>query len=257
MDIDMLICYPRLLGGDMSGHSKWASIKHKKGAADAKRGKIFTKMIREITVAAREGGGDPDSNPRLRTAILKARSVNMPKDLIDRATKKGSGDSEGSSFIEISYEGYAPGGVALLVDCLTDNRNRTTADVRYAFNKCNGNMGETGCVSYLFSRKAMLYYDAETYDEETLLEPALEAGILNITTGDGLVICEAEPENFSRCLEHMQEHGFQHKSADIEKISDTIVSMNMRDAEKVIKLVDMLEELDDVQAVFSNFDIVE
>lgn len=239
----------------MSGHSKWATIRHKKGAADAKRGKLFTKLIKEITVAARMGGGDEDANPRLRQAVLKARGANMPKDNIDRAIKKGTGDLEGVDYEEIVYEGYGPSGVAIMVDTLTDNRNRTAADVRSIFSKQGGNLGENGCVSYLFSRKGVLAYDAEKYTEDQVFEVALEAGASDVSTeGEAIeVICE--PEEFEGVLKAMQEAGFEHESAEIAKIPEATISLDTEGTRKALRLIELLEDNDDVQDVSSNIDI--
>jgi YebC/PmpR family DNA-binding regulatory protein len=239
----------------MSGHSKWATIRHKKGAADAKRGKLFTKLIKEITVAARMGGGEEDANPRLRQAVLKARAANMPKDNIDRAIKKGTGDLGGADFEEITYEGYGPSGVAIMVDALTDNRNRTAADVRSIFSKHGGNLGESGCVSYLFSRKGVLAYDAEQYTEEQIFEVALEAGASDVASeGESIeVICE--PEEFESVLNAMQDRGFEHESAEIAKIPEASVSLDTDGTRKALKLIELLEDNDDVQEVSSNIDV--
>src|SRR6056297_1934852 len=180
----------------MSGHNKWSSIKHKKGAQDAKRGKIFTKIIKEITVAARNGGGDPDANPSLRTAVTKAKIENMPKDNIERAIKKGTGELEGVDYTELTYEGYGPGGVAILIETLTDNKNRTAADIRSIFTKQGGNLGENGCVSYMFQRKGLIIFDSETYSEEEIFEAALEAGAEDVTSSDDEIEVLTAPDDF-------------------------------------------------------------
>jgi YebC/PmpR family DNA-binding regulatory protein len=239
----------------MSGHSKWATIRHKKGAADAKRGKLFTKLIKEITVAARMGGGDEDANPRLRTAVLKARDANMPKDNIDRAIKKGTGELEGVDYTEITYEGYGPGGVAIMVDCLTDNRNRTAADVRSIFGKHGGNLGENGCVSYMFTRKGVLAYDAEKYDEDEIFETALEAGASDVATEGETTEVTCEPEDFESVLNAMQEAGYEHENADIMQIPEARVSLDTDGTRKALRLIELLEDHDDVQAVSTNIDI--
>ncbi|MFW5743502.1 MAG: YebC/PmpR family DNA-binding transcriptional regulator [Spirochaetota bacterium] len=239
----------------MSGHSKWATIRHKKGAADAKRGKLFTKLIKEITVAARMGGGDEDANPRLRTAVLKARDANMPKDNIDRAIKKGTGELEGVDYTEITYEGYGPGGVAIMVDCLTDNRNRTAADVRSIFGKHGGNLGENGCVSYMFTRKGILAYDAEKYDEDGVFETALEAGASDVATEGETTEVTCEPEDFESVLNAMQEAGYEHENADIMQIPEARVSLDTEGTRKALRLIELLEDHDDVQVVSTNIDI--
>jgi YebC/PmpR family DNA-binding regulatory protein len=239
----------------MSGHSKWATIRHKKGAADAKRGKLFTKLIKEITVAARMGGGDEDANPRLRQAVLKARAANMPKDNIDRAIKKGTGDLDGVDYVEITYEGYGPSGVAIMVDTLTDNRNRTAADVRSIFSKHGGNLGENGCVSYLFSRKGILAYSTEKFTEEEIFEVALEAGASDVSTQGDTIEVVCEPEEFEAVLNSMQGAGFEHESAEIAKIPEAQISLDADGTRKALKLIELLEDNDDVQDVSSNIDI--
>lgn len=239
----------------MSGHSKWASIKHKKGALDAKRGKIFTKIIKEITVAAKLGGGDLEANPRLRTAVLKAKSENMPKDNIERAIKKGTGDLEGVDYVELTYEAYGPGGVAIMIEALTDNKNRTAADVRSILTKSGGNLGESGCVSYLFQRKGIISYDGSVYTEEQLFEPALEAGAEDVK-GEGEVIeVTTAPEDFNEVLETLQGQDFKEESAEITMVADTTVALDNEKIAKALRLIDRLEDLDDVQSVSSNLDI--
>lgn len=239
----------------MSGHSKWATIRHKKGAADAKRGKLFTKLIKEITVAARMGGGDEDANPRLRTAVLKARDANMPKDNIDRAIKKGTGDLEGVDYVEITYEGYGPGGVAIMVDSLTDNRNRTAADIRSIFGKHGGNLGESGCVSYLFNRKGILDYSTEKYSEEEIFEKALEAGAADVSTEGDTIEVTCDPDDFEAVLNAMKEAGFEHENAEILKVPEARVSLDHDRTRKSLRLIELLEDNDDVQEVSSNLDI--
>ncbi len=239
----------------MSGHSKWATIRHKKGAADAKRGKLFTKLIKEITVAARLGGGDEEANPRLRQAVIKARTANMPKDNIDRAIKKGTGDLEGAEYAEITYEGYGPGGVAIMVDSLTDNRNRTAADVRSIFGKHGGNLGETGCVSYLFSRKGILTYSPDQYEEDDIFESALEAGATDVSTEGDRYEVTCEPEDFDRVLTAMQEAGYEHESAEILRVPEARVSLDHDGTRKVLRLIELLDDNDDVQEVSTNIDI--
>jgi YebC/PmpR family DNA-binding regulatory protein len=239
----------------MSGHSKWATIKHKKGLIDAKRGQKFTKLIKEISVAAKMGGGDPEANARLRTAILKARSDNMPKDNIERAIKKGTGEMGESTYWELTYEGYAPGGVALIVDTLTDNKNRTAADVRSTLTKLGGSLGSTGSVSYMFQTKGIITYEEETYTEDEILEAALELGAEDISTSDGIIEVVTEPSEFSTVLEGMQEAGFSESSAEVSKIADLMVSLDSDKTRKVLRIIDKLEELDDVQLVSSNLEI--
>ncbi|HPZ15142.1 MAG TPA: YebC/PmpR family DNA-binding transcriptional regulator [Sphaerochaeta sp.] len=239
----------------MSGHSKWATIKHKKGAADAKRGQKFTKLIKEISVAAKMGGADPESNARLRTAIIKARAENMPKDNIDRAIKKGSGEMDSATFYELTYEGYAPGGVALIIDTLTDNKNRTASDVRAALTKGGGTLGATGCVSYMFQTKGIITYDSETYSEEEIFEVALENGADDVVSEDGIIEVITAPSDFASVLEAMQAAGFEQMSAEVEKVADQTVLLETEKARKVLKIIDRLEELDDVQQVSSNLEL--
>ena len=236
----------------MAGHSKWANIQHRKGAQDAKRGKLFTKLIREITVAARLGGGDPDANPRLRAAIDKALGGNMTRDTIDRAVKRGSGDTDGENYEEVVYEGYGPNGVAVMVECLTDNRNRTVAEVRHAFNKHNGNLGTSGSVAYLFSKIGMLNYP-EGSDEDAIMEAALEAGAEDVVVNDDTSIDVITPwEEIVNVKEAMVKAGFKPENSDVTMEASTSVDLELSDAEKVVKLVDRLEDLDDVQKVHTN-----
>lgn len=241
----------------MSGHSKWATIKHAKGAADAKRGQLFTKFIKEISIAARMGGGDPNSNPRLRTAILKARAANMPKDNIERAIKKGTGELGASTFEEMLYEGYGPGGVAILVEVLTDNKNRAAANVRNIFSKTGGNLGATGSVSYMFNRKGVIEYDAEQVAEDEVMEAALEAGADDIVAENGVITVTTDPSSFEAVLEALQGKGFESVSAEISMVPDTYSTLDEETTRKVLKLIDRLEEDDDVQNVYSNMDIPE
>ena len=240
----------------MSGHSKWATIKHKKGIADAKRGQAFTKLIKEITVCAKMGGPDPESNARLRTAILKARAENMPKDNIERAIKKGSGELGASTFYELTYEGYAPGGVAIIIDTLTDNKNRTASDVRSTLTKLGGSLGATGCVSYMFQTKGIITYSTEKYTEDQIFEVALENGAEDVSTTDVIEVTTT-PADFATVLEAMQAAGFEQESADVQKIADQTVSLDKEKASKVMKIVERLEELDDVQQVSTNLDLPE
>ena len=239
----------------MSGHSKWATIKHKKGIADAKRGQAFTKLIKEITVCAKMGGPDPESNARLRTAILKARAENMPKDNIERAIKKGSGELGASTFYELTYEGYAPGGVAIIIDTLTDNKNRTASDVRSTLTKLGGSLGATGCVSYMFQTKGIITYSTEKYTEYQIFEVALENGAEDVSTTDDVIEVTTTPADFATVLEAMQAAGFEQESADVQKIADQTVSLDIEKAAKVMKIVERLEELDDVQQVSTNLDL--
>lgn len=239
----------------MSGHSKWATIKHKKGLADAKRGQKFTKLIKEITVAAKMGGGDPDSNARLRTAILKARAENMPKDNIERAIKKASGEDANTTFYELTYEGYAPGGVAIIIDTLTDNKNRTAADVRSTLTKLGGSLGATGCVSYMFQTKGVITYDGNKYTEDQIFEAALENGAEDVSADGDVIEVTTSAADFASVLEAMQAAGFEQDSADVNKIADTTVSLDKEKAAKVMRIVERLEDLEDVQQVSTNLDL--
>ncbi|OUD11728.1 YebC/PmpR family DNA-binding transcriptional regulator [Thioflexithrix psekupsensis] len=239
----------------MAGHSKWANIQHRKGAQDAKRGKLFTRLIREITVASRMGGGDPASNPRLRLAVDKALTANMGKDTIERAIKRGSGDMDGDNYEEVRYEGYGPGGVAVMVDCLTDNRNRTVSEVRHAFSKTGGNLGTDGSVSYLFTKVGQLYYPPGT-DEDRVMEIALEAGASDIVTDDdsGIEVLTA-PDDFHTVKEALEKAGIKAETAEVTMRASTSSELDLDTAQKMLKLLDMLENLDDVQEVYSNADI--
>jgi YebC/PmpR family DNA-binding regulatory protein len=238
----------------MAGHSKWANIKHRKAAQDAKRGKIFTKLIREITVAARAGGPDASTNPRLRDAVAKALGQNMTRDTVDRAIKRGSGDNEGENYEEVRYEGYGPAGVAVMVECLTDNRNRTVAEVRHAFSKCGGNLGTDGSVAYLFSKIGILGYPAGT-DEEAIMEAALEAGVEDVISNeDGSVEVTTTAENFTQAQEALVAAGLEPQVAEVTMQPSISVELGLEDAQKVMRLVDMLEDLDDVQNVYNNAD---
>jgi YebC/PmpR family DNA-binding regulatory protein len=239
----------------MSGHSKWATIKHKKGIADQKRGQKFTKLIKEISVAARMGGADPDMNAALRTAILKARAENMPKDNIERAIKKGSGEMGNAVFMELVYEGYAPGGVAIIVDTLTDNKNRTAADVRSTLTKLGGSLGSSGCVSYMFQTKGVITYDASKYSEEEIFNAALENGAEDVTNEDGVIEVTTSPADFGAVLEAMQAAGFEQDSADVSRIADQTVTLDKEKAQKVMNIVERLEDLDDVQSVATNLEL--
>lgn len=239
----------------MAGHSKWANIQHRKNAQDAKRGKIFTKLIREITTAARIGGGDPATNPRLRLAIDKAFEQNMPKDTVERARKKGAGDLDSEQMVEVRYEGYGPGGVAVLVDCLTDNRNRTVAEVRHAFAKCGGNLGTDGSVAYLFTQRGILSF-APGSDENQIMEASLEAGAEDVVTNDDASIDVYTTTNdFPTIKAALEKIGLKAGNAEVSWQAATQISLTGEDAERMIKLQDMLEDLDDVQSVYSNADI--
>ena len=239
----------------MAGHSKWANIQHRKGAQDAKRGKIFTKLIREITVASRMGGPDPASNPRLRAAIDKALISNMTRDTIERAIKRGSGAQEGANVEEVRYEGYGPGGVAVLVECMTDNRNRTVGDVRHAFTKCGGNLGTDGSVAYLFTKAGVLNYAADS-DEDRIMEMALEAGAQDIVSADdGSIEVLTAADDFETVKQTLLDAGLEPESAEVTMRASTASSLDAETAPKMIKLLEMLEDLDDVQNVYSNADI--
>ncbi|NIM70432.1 MAG: YebC/PmpR family DNA-binding transcriptional regulator [Xanthomonadales bacterium] len=239
----------------MAGHSKWANIQHRKKAVDAKRGKIFTRLNRELTVAAREGGGDPDANPRLRLAIDKARAANMPKDNIERAIKKGTGELEGQTLEEIRYEGYAPGGVAVMVECVTDNRNRTVAEVRHAFTKHGGNLGTDGSVAYLFDKLGVLTFAPGT-SEDAVMEVALEAGAEDIVIADdGSVEVLTDPEAFRDVLAAMEAAGLTPENAEVTMRASTEVEMDVETGQQVLRFLDRLEDLDDTQSVYSNADI--
>jgi len=241
----------------MSGHNKWSTIKHKKGAADAKRGKVFTKIIKEITVAAKLGGGDPDGNPRLRTAIDKAKAENMPKDNVERAIKKGAGGLEGTTYEETTYEGYGPGGTAVLVEVMTDNRNRTVSDVRSIFTKCNGNMGESGCVSWLFDKKGLLVFPKKTTDFDKLFEAAIEAGADDVTDEEDVFEVLTDPAAFHEVKTALEKAGFKAESGEVTMIPQTMVKLEGKNAENMLKLMDRMEDNDDVQNVYANFDISE
>ncbi len=241
----------------MAGHSKWANIQHRKKAQDSKRGKLFTKLIREITVAARMGGPEPDSNPRLRAAIDKGLSGNMTRDTIERAVKRGAGANDGENYEEVRYEGYGPNGLAVMVDCLTDNRNRTVAEVRHAFSKSGGNLGTDGSVAYLFTKTGTLNFAAGS-DEEKIMDVALEAGAEDVQTHDDSSIeVLTTPEEFMNVKDAMSSAGLESEMAEITMNPSMTVDMNLEDAEKVMRLVDALEDLDDVQNVYTNADFSE
>jgi len=239
----------------MAGHSKWANIKHRKAAQDKKRGKVWTKLIREVTVAAREGGGDPDANPRLRLAMDKAFGANMPRDTVDRAIKRGAGGDEGESYDEIRYEGYGPGGTAVMVDCMTDNRNRTAAEVRHGFTKHGGNLGTDGSVSYLFSKQGVISFQPGT-DEDAVMEVALESGAEDVVTNDdGSLDVITTPEDFAAVKRALTDAGFDTEVAEVTFNASTQSELDQETAEKLLKMVDVLEDLDDVQEVYHNADI--
>lgn len=241
----------------MAGHSKWANIKHRKAGQDAKRGKIFTKLLREITVAVKSGGPDAGTNPTLRTAVDKALGSNMRRDTIDNAIKKASGAQEGANYEEVRYEGYGPGGTAVMVECLTDNRNRTVSDVRHAFTKAGGNLGTDGSVAYLFTKTGILSY-AEGVDEDALMEAALEAGANDvITNDDGSIDVMTSPEDYLAVKEALIAAGFAPDNAEVTMQASTQTELDAEDAEKMLRLIDRLEDLDDVQNVYSNADISE
>ncbi len=239
----------------MAGHSKWANIRFRKGAQDAKRGKLFTKLIREITVAARAGGGDPDANPRLRAAMDKARANSMPKDNIERAVSRGTGDLEGADYEEIRYEGYGPGGVAVMVDCMTDNRNRTVADVRHAFSKFGGNLGADGSVGYLFNQVGLLSFPGDI-DEDRVMEAAIEAGAEDVVVdAGGAIEVLTDPQDFETVRDAMSSAGLAPEEAEVTMRAATTTVLGTAEAGSMVKLLETLEELDDVQQVYSNADI--
>jgi len=243
----------------MSGHSKWAGIKHKKAKVDAQRGKVFTKIIREMTVAARVGGGDVNGNPRLRTAVLAAKAVNMPADNIERAIKKGTGELEGVSYEEIIYEGYGPGGVAVLAEVVTDNKNRTVGEIRKAFSRHGGNLGESGCVAFLFEKKGYILVEAKKVDEDKLMSVALEAGAEDMQQEESnfAITTHPSPKEFERVREAIVKSGIQPLSAEITMMPKSTVKLEGKAAEQMVKLMEELEDHDDVQHVYANFDIPE
>lgn len=241
----------------MSGHSKWSSIKHKKAANDAKRGKIFTKLIREITVAARSGGGDPSGNPRLRTAIAAAKAAQMPATNIDRGIKKGIGATDGAEFVEATYEGYGPAGMAVILEVLTDNRNRTVADVRHTFSKNGGNLGETNCVQWMFDRVGQIFVEGEGATEDAVFEAVIEAGADDVSAeAEGFVVT-TPVEALENARQAIEEAGFAIGTAEISLVPQNTVALEGADAAKAMRLIDALEDLDDVQRVSANFEIDE
>jgi YebC/PmpR family DNA-binding regulatory protein len=241
----------------MSGHSKWHTIKHKKGAADARRGKLFTRIIKELTVAARNGGGDPDANPRLRTVIAEAKSVNMPAENIKRAVQRGTGELPGVSYEEATYEGYGPGGAAVIVECLTDNRNRTVGELRHLLTKHNGNLGETNSVAWMFSKKGYIVVPKTAADEETLLNTVLEAGGDDLRDDEDSWEIISEPSAFEGVRDAVKALGIEPASAQVAMLPQNYVKLEGREANQMLKLMEALEEHDDVQHVWSNFDIEE
>jgi len=241
----------------MSGHSKWHSIKHKKGALDAKRGKLFTKFIKEITVAARTGGGDPDANARLRKAILDAKNGNMPNDTIDRAIRRGTGEEEGVNYEEITYEGYGPGGVALLIQSMTDNRNRTVAEIRHLFSKNGGNLGESGSVGWMFEKKGYIVVDKAAKSEDELFELAIEAGADDLRDDEGTFEILTSPDAFEGVLTAVKGAGIEPQAAEVEMVPQNYIRLEGADARQMLKLMEALEDHDDVQKVSANFDISE
>jgi YebC/PmpR family DNA-binding regulatory protein len=241
----------------MSGHSKWATIKHAKGAADAKRGQIFTKLIKEISIAARMGGGSLDGNPRLRTAILKARAANMPRDNIERAIKKGTGELDGVNYEELVYEAYASGGVAIFIEVLTDNKNRAAADIRNILTRAGGQLATSGSVSRLFKRQGVITMDGEKYTEDDVMEVAIEGGAEDVSLQDGIIEVTTAPEDFENVLNALQAKEFETMSAEISMVAEAEVSLDNDGTAKALKLIDKLEENDDVQNVYSNIAIPE
>ncbi|HEX9107616.1 MAG TPA: YebC/PmpR family DNA-binding transcriptional regulator [Longimicrobiales bacterium] len=241
----------------MSGHSKWAQIKRKKAVTDAKRGAAFTKLIREITVAARNGGGDPNGNPRLRLAVDTARAANMPNENIDRAIKKGTGELEGVQYEEITYEGYGPAGVAIYIDVLTDNANRTVSELRYILSRNHGSLGTTGSVAWQFERLGQIYIDAHRYDEDATLEAALDAGATDMASEDGAFVVTTDPHSLHSVQEALKQHGIEFEQAELAMVPKATVKVQGNDVHKVVKLLDAIEEMDDVQKVYSNADLDE
>jgi len=239
----------------MSGHNKWSTIKRKKGALDAKRGALFTKLIREITVAAKSGGEDIDANPRLRTAVLKAKASNMPNDNIERAIKKGSGNLDGVVYEEIRYEGYGPGGVAIMVDCITDNKNRTTPEIRTIFSKNGGNLGETGSVNYLFDRKGMLVIEGGKVTEDEMMEMLLDFDVEDIKTEEGNIVITTGPEGYNQVSDFLMKKDFSLIMNQLTYIPKTTVTLDEKKAQQCLRIMEMLDDQDDTQEVYANYDI--
>ncbi|HEX7085329.1 MAG TPA: YebC/PmpR family DNA-binding transcriptional regulator [Vicinamibacterales bacterium] len=241
----------------MSGHSKWHTIKHKKGALDAKRGKIFTRIIKELTVAARQGGGDPDTNPRLRTVVAEAKSVNMPSENIKKAIQRGTGELPGLSYEEVTYEGYGPGGAAIIIEALTDNRNRTVGELRHLLTKHNGNLGESNSVAWMFSKKGYVVVDKKAADEETLLNAVLEAGAEDMRDDEDSWEVISEPAAFESVRDAVKALGIEPQTAQIAMLPQNYVKLEGKEASQMVKLMEALEDHDDVKQVWSNFDISE
>ena len=239
----------------MSGHSKWSTIKRKKAATDAKRGKLFTQLIREITVSARQGGSDPLGNPRLRLAMDKARSLNMPKDNIERAIRKGSGAEGGEQYEEIRYEGYGPGGVAVIVDTLTDNRNRTVGEIRHLFSKHGGNLGSNGCVAYLFEQTGVLEFDRDGVDAERLMEAAIDADASDVEEEGEVIRALTRPDAFESVKQRLEQGGFAAALAEVQMLPQSSVALTGRDAQTMVKLFEAIDDHEDVKQVYANFDI--
>ncbi len=241
----------------MSGHSKWATIKRKKAATDAKRGKIFTTIIKEITIAAREGGGDADSNPRLRQAVSNAKSANMPSDNITRAIKKGTGELPGVTYEEVSYEGYGPAGVAIFMECLTDNKQRTVAEIRHLISKYGGNLGENGSVSWMFDKKGQITLKANEHEEDVVFEAALEAGAEDIEAADNVFIVSTDSSEIMSVRDALDSQGYEIESANIDMVPKNLHNVESDKEQSVITLLEALEDHDDIKAVYTNFDSVE
>jgi len=239
----------------MSGHSKWSSIKHKKSATDAKRGKVFTKIAKEITVAARQGGGDEELNPRLRTVVARAKAANMPRENIERAINKGLGNLEESHYNELSYEAYAPGGVGLMIEALTDNKNRTAADIRAVLSKSGGQLASSGSVSYMFDRKGIIVYESVNVDSNALLEAALEVGAEDVAEEGSIVEVIADPGDFVNVLEFLQASGFEQMSAELSLVPKSTITLDKDGTARILRLIELLEDNDDIQSVASNLDI--
>ena len=239
----------------MSGHSKWSTIRRKKGAADAKRGKIFTRVIKEISVAARLGGGDPEGNPRLRAAIVSARAENMPKENIERAIKKGTGELEGTTYEELTYEGYGPGGVAIMVEVLTDNKKRTISEIRHHFSRHNGNLGESGCVSWIFNQKGLILFDKNKVDEERLIEVVIDAGAEDVREREREFEVITGPDQYEDVKRAVEDAGFEYSFAEVTMVPQSTVQLQGKEAEQMLKLMEGLEDSDDIQRVYANFDI--
>ncbi|MDR1308240.1 MAG: YebC/PmpR family DNA-binding transcriptional regulator [Treponema sp.] len=241
----------------MSGHSKWATIKHAKGAADARRGQMFTKLIKEISIAARMGGGNAEGNPRLRTAIIKARGANMPKDNIDRAIKKGTGELDGVNYEELTYEAYAGGGVGILIEVLTDNKNRAAADVRNILTRGGGELAKAGSVTRLFRRQGIITLDGEKYTEDQVMEAALEGGAEDVSSGDGIIEVTTAPEDFETVMEALQAKNFETLSAEVSMVAEADITLDNDASAKALRMIDRLEENDDVQNVYHNMAVPE